>query len=96
MYDLIVEYLKININLFTDFDEVYIFGSLIKQKEYIIDIDILLIYSPSANYINGIVKSINKELSKTFDVPFDFTVLTKNELNDTDFLNKINDYVKIK
>ena len=84
-------------NIFSFFDEVYLFGSVLVSNAPN-DIDILLIYqiySPQVqSELTKVSKLINQKLNDEFFL--DFTVLSKNELVETQFLVKTPHYLKIK
>lgn len=86
---------KKHLSLFKSFDEVYLFGSSLKNN-FSNDIDLLLVYSVDKN---SIVKDLDKISSVLFDYfqkPIDITVLSRDELIDCGFLEKIKTYTRIK
>ncbi len=90
------EFVSSNASLFEGFERVYLFGSIIKEGSHPHDIDLLLIY---LEYTNGIIddaKLITSALECEMALPLDITVLSKEELMDTHFLDKINNYVMLK
>lgn len=86
---------KKHLSLFKSFDEVYLFGSSLKNI-FSNDIDLLLVYSVDKD---SIVKDLDKISSVLFDYfqkPIDITVLSHYELIDCGFLEKIKTYTRIK
>jgi len=78
-------------NLFIDFEEVYLFGSLLQNK-ISNDIDIILIYENLSQYIISSMKNIKMEIENRTNIPVDLTILSKQELLETKFLKKIKKY----
>lgn len=85
------------IALFDSFENVYLFGSILKSEMVHNDIDILAIYINYSNKINNDILMILDELEKASGLPVDLTVLSVEEEKDTTFLEKIKPYyLKIK
>ena len=82
--------------LFKHFKCVYLFGSSINEDSTPHDIDLLLVYSIYYNGITDDMESISIALENELHMPIDLTVLSTVELNNTDFLNKIKSYQKLK
>ena len=85
-----------NSSLFKDFNQIFLFGSAIKEATCPHDIDLLLIYSI---YNDGIVENANLILSlleQELFLPVDLTILSRDELLNTQFLNRIHRYVVLK
>ena len=90
------EFVSCYVSLFEGFEHVYLFGSIIKENSHPHDIDLLLIYS---EYTNGIIDDANlitSALEREMALPLDLTVLSKEELINTHFLDRINNYVVLK
>ncbi len=86
-----------HIDLFDSFENVYLFGSILKPEMVHNDIDILAIYINYSNRINNDILMILDELEKASGLPVDLTVLSVEEEKDTTFLEKIKPYyLKIK
>ena len=83
--------------IFHFFNEVYLFGSAINDSRYFNDIDLLLIYTKYSHRIMIEKKILSKYLEKLFKINIDITILSKEELNQTKFLDRLNSsYRKIK
>ena len=86
-----------HIDLFDSFENVYLFGSILKPEMVLNDVDILAIYLNYSNRINNDILMILDELEKASGLPVDLTVLSVEEEKDTTFLEKIKPYyLKIK
>jgi len=85
-----------NEELFKDFKHIFLFGSIIKEKLYPHDIDVLLVSSIYSNIIAYKAKTISNYLEKEMKIPVDLTVLSQNELESTGFLNRIKVYYELK
>lgn len=86
-----------HIDLFDSFENVYLFGSILKPEMVHSDIDILAIYINYSNRINNDILMILDELEKASGLHVDLTVLSVEEEKDTTFLEKIKPYyLKIK
>ena len=86
-----------HIDLFDSFENVYLFGSILKPEMVHNDFDILAIYLNYSNRINNDILMILDELEKASGLPVDLTVLSVEEEKDTTFLEKIKPYyLKIK
>lgn len=81
-----------HIDLFDCFKRVYLFGSVLKDKMYPSDIDILVIYQFYSNDVANKISVIADELEKASGFPIDLTVLSIKEENETAFLEKIKPY----
>lgn len=90
-------YIKQNISLFESFDNVYLFGSILKDDVIPNDIDILLIYSEYCYKTEQEAIIISSVLEKEFVLPVDLTILSINEEKETRFINRLNSlYLKLK
>ena len=92
----IIETIMQNISLFDSFDKVYLFGSILKKKSLMNDIDILLIFSQYTDKLLDDLNIIDSCFKELCGLPIDLTVLSIEEEKDTDFLTKISSYLKIK
>ena len=81
-----------HIDLFDSFENVYLFGSILKPEMVHNDVDILAIYLNYSNRINNDILMILDELEKASGLPVDLTVLSVEEEKDTTFLEKIKPY----
>lgn len=92
----IVPLIKLHIHLFDDFENVYLFGSIL-DKKLPNDIDILLIYSKFSDNLICSTNNISNELQKILNFPIDLTVLSLEEVKEVKFLDKIKSkYIRIK
>ena len=87
-YD-IVELLRKNIALFEGLDEVYLFGSVLDAQNEPNDVDLLLIYTQNLDGVIERIGAITTVLEKLIGIPVDLTVLSAEEENDTQFLERI-------
>lgn len=85
----IVELLKKNITLFEQFDEVYLFGSVLDGHNEPNDVDLLLIYTQNLDEVIERIGVITTVLEKLIGKPVDLTVLSDEEEKDTQFLKRI-------
>ncbi len=94
----IIEKLIENIFLYSRFNNVYLFGSILSNvKINISDIDMLLIYDLFTNDIVHSVDNIKAKLKDITGYEIHLTVLSISELNELRFLEKLNSkYLKIK
>ena len=84
-------------NIFTEFSEVYLFGSILDDSKIPNDIDILLIYEKYSENILNKIKQISYLIEKDCGLPVDLTVLSVEEEKEVKFLNRIiNKCYKIK
>ncbi len=84
-----------NKELFALFENVYLFGSLL-YNDYSNDVDMLLVYEKYKPELLYEVERIADEIENVLDLPVDLTVLSLEELYDTEFLSKIKEYRIIK
>lgn len=92
----ILEFILDHTILFKHFESIYLFGSSINEDAIPHDIDLLLVYSVYHSDISGDIKLISTALESELHMPIDLTVLSTEELKNTDFLNKIESYQKLK
>lgn len=95
-YD-ISKHIRQNIYLFSLFENVYLFGSILDDSKFSTDIDLLLIYSSYSNRILDDLNQISSVLETMYRFPVDFTVLSIEEEKDIEFLRRIYPkYIKLK
>lgn len=87
-YD-ISKHIRQNIYLFSLFENVYLFGSILDDSKFSNDIDLLLIYSSYSNRILDDLNQISSVLETMYRLPVDFTVLSIEEEKDIEFLRRI-------
>lgn len=91
----IVELIRRNSVLSSAFINVYLFGSVLSGNCIPNDLDILLVYEGDATRVLERVSDIKKILEKEIGLTMDMTVLSREEVIETDFLERIN-YLKVK
>lgn len=94
--DKIIKFICQHKELFNVFNEVYLFGSILQEMDKQNDIDLLLVYSQYSENILTSIKMIRTLMENHYKIPIDCTILSENELLNTEFLTKINNYLKIK
>ena len=93
----VVTLIQSNITLFEKFDKVYLFGSVLDDNKFPDDVDILLIYDEGADEIIDDINSVIISLQNLLDISVDLTVLSAEEEQDTQFLNRISPrYINLK
>ena len=92
----VIEYIKNNSKEFCSFENVYLFGSVLNNNKHPEDIDILLIYSQYSDQLLYDIEQIRFKMHKELNMPIDFTVLSKDELKETNLLIRIQQYHRIK
>lgn len=86
-----------NINIFQNFDKVYIFGSILNPDKHSNDIDLLLLYRDYSDYINENIIAITDYLETYTSHIIDITALSFNEEKEVSFIEKLNNrYLCIK
>lgn len=83
-------------SLFSSFDCVYLFGSSLKKQAVPKDVDLLIVYSEYSERILQNAESVCPALESILHLPIDLTVMSFDELQETDFLRKIKHYTRIK
>lgn len=81
----IVEHME----LFGCFEHVYLFGSILNERNQYNDIDLLVIYEQYSDVIPSEIDCITATLEEMTGVPIDLTALSYEELRETEFLEKI-------
>ena len=94
--DTVTQFIYNNISWFYCFDEVYIFGSVLKDNPIYNDVDLLLVYTTYNEEMLCVLDEITSLMEENFQIPFDLTVLSKKELESTNILQMIGKYIKIK
>ena len=94
---LVVQLILDNIKLFESFENVYLFGSLVKQGKKPEDVDLLLVYK---HYLADLLLDIDK-LCTVFDekyqISLDLTILSAKEVKETNFVKRLSSsYLKLK
>lgn len=93
----ISKHIRQNIYLFSLFENVYLFGSILDDSKFSNDIDLLLVYSSYSNRILDDLNRISSVLETMYRLPVDFTVLSIEEEKDIEFLKRIYPkYIKLK
>lgn len=83
-------------NLFALFDQVYLFGSVLIEKSNPNDIDMLLVYLDDTEKILTCLYDIREQVNDKFKHRLDLTVLSQRELEETQFLRRIQHFKRIK
>ncbi len=92
----VISLIKSNLNIFSFFEKVYLFGSLLYDDRVANDIDILLVYKIfHRSQIEEKIRVINFLESRT-NVPVDLTILSFDEMNEMNFLKRIKKYIELK
>lgn len=81
--------------LFSAFIDVYLFGSVLSENCIPNDLDILLVYEGDVTRVLERVSDIRIIFEKEIGLIVDMTVLSREEVIETDFLERIN-YLKVK
>lgn len=89
IHDDVVDLIQREIELFADFERVFIFGSAVRSCEKCNDIDILLVYKRWSNEIALRVEQIVSTLEPLLSMPVDVTALSENEVAEVSFLEKV-------
>ena len=84
-----IDQIQNSMELFDGFDKVYLFGSVLEEESIPNDVDILLIYSEYSYSIIEQINNIKTTLEKSLDLSVDLTVLSVEEVLETQFLKKI-------
>ena len=86
-----------NIKLFDQFNNIFLFGSILHSDKIHNDLDILLIYSIYSERLREQVDIIYNTLNKASELPVDLTVLSISEEKELNFIKKQNlNYLKVK
>ena len=95
--DKVIEVIETKDNMFAVFDNIYLFGSILRRESVPNDIDILCIYSCYPDKLVEAVNAIRAILEMELRHPIDLTVLSVNEEKDVGFLKRLNFlYLKLK
>lgn len=83
--------------MFMNFEEVYIFGSVVSGKRFPNDIDMLLIYDDYKKDMLNEIEIICLQVEEKINIQVDLTVLSKAEIDETYFLSCLQcKYVRVK
>lgn len=86
-----------HITLFHSFEKIYLFGSILNRKKIPNDIDLLLIYDVFSSNILVELDEIESIFVDKYGFKFDLIVLSKVELKETNFIERLNSkYLKLK
>ena len=85
----VVMAIRENVTLFDLFDEVYLFGSVLDGTKKPNDVDLLLIYSDYSDVMIDEIKKISHLLERLIGLAVDLTILSTEEVCDTQFLGRI-------
>lgn len=91
----IAELIRENSNIFSNFNNVYVFGSVLNENCVPNDLDILLVYEGDVMRALHKINDIKLIFEKNMKLPIDLTILSSKEVIQTAFLEKTN-YVKVK
>lgn len=91
----IIELIRENSGLFFLFKSAYLFGSVLNNNIIPNDLDILLVYEGDAMRVLDGVSDVRMIFEKEIGLYVDLTVLSSEEVVETDFLSRIN-YLKVK
>ena len=93
----ISKHIRQNKYLFSSFENVYLFGSILDDSKFSNDIDLLLIYLSYSNRILDDLNQISYVLETMYRLPVDFTMLSIEEEKNIEFLKRIYPkYMKLK
>ena len=87
----ILQKLKKEANIYETFNEVYIYGSILKKRQAN-DIDILIIYTNYSYKLKKDLKSFERVLVQLINLPIDITALSKSEEHDVKFIKRLNNH----
>ncbi|GAB7391461.1 nucleotidyltransferase domain-containing protein [Lactococcus garvieae] len=86
-----------HIKLFHSFENIYLFGSVLDEKNTPNDIDLLLIYKNFSSKLLVELDILNVTFEEIHGLSFDFTVLSEYESEELDFITRLNsNYLKLK
>jgi predicted nucleotidyltransferase len=84
-------------NLLRFFTQAFIFGSVIRKNKTPSDIDLLLVYQDYSGVLLAVKKEVEVLLFENFELYADITMLSSEELEQTEFLEKLKlNYMRIK
>lgn len=76
-------------DLFMNFEEVYIFGSVVSSRRFPNDIDMLLIYDEYKKDMLNEIETVRLQVEEKINIQADLTVLSKAEIDETCFLSRL-------
>lgn len=85
----ISELIKEFIPLFNSFEQIYLFGSILKPCVQSNDIDILIIYKKYSKKLGDDLKLFSEEIEKASGMMVDLTALSIEEEREVSFLERI-------
>lgn len=89
--DNIITLIKQHVSLFDDFVNVYLFGSVLDNKNNDPkDVDLLLIYAAQSDTLVSAVEIIRSTLWNESGMPIDLTVLSIAEEQEVHFIKRLN------
>lgn len=91
----IINFIKFE-TFFVNFEQVFLFGSFLKDDGYYNDIDLLLLYNPNISDFPSNSNTIKEKFYDLYKVKLDLIILNYDEEMEISFLNKIGKVVKIK
>lgn len=93
----VIQAIQHHIELFHSFEGVYLFGSILSQKEEPNDIDLLLIYETLTSEILNDLNEIKDTFAQLYGIQFDLTVISENEEDESKLIGRLNSrYIRLK
>jgi uncharacterized protein len=93
----IINLIRKNMDIFSVYDNVYIFGSILEEDRHSNDIDILVLYSGDFYDVIKRTNEVTEYIEKLISYPVDITVLSVEEEKDVGFIDRLNGkYIRIK
>ena len=89
-------FLKEKTQRFTFNFKLFLFGSILKNKKTLNDVDILIVYSLLEKTMIEEIDKLKLDFENYFKTNLDVTILSYNELKETQLLRKIKKYKLIK
>lgn len=95
--DSVIRKIIYHIELFSSFENVYLFGSIINEKRTPNDIDLLLIYKDFSSRLLIDLDKISTIFNQLYGFSFDLTVLSEHEEDESSFIIRLNsNYLRLK
>lgn len=85
----ILELIKESVSLFNSFEQVYLFGSILKPRVQSNDIDILVIYKEYSKELGNNLRVFSEKIEKAIGMIVDLTALSYEEEKEVAFLERI-------
>lgn len=92
----VTKFLKEKAQRFTFNFKLFLFGSILKNNEALNDVDILIVYSLLEKTTIEEINKLKLDFESYFKTNLDVTILSFNELKETQMLSKIKKYKLIK